>query len=301
MCSRSGMRALLILVFGVSMADSLRADQTADEAAIRKAAETYVAAYNQHDAKALAAHWSSRAVYSNPLTDEQVVGREAIEAEFAAIFAEMPDARLQADVESVQFLSPNVAIEQGTAHVIRPDAEPEVLTYTALHIRENGKWLMDRVSEEPIPVVYSNYERLKSLEWMIGTWVDEDESARIEFTCQWTQNQSFITRKFSIAVADRIEMSGMQIVGWDPVAGKIRSWVFDSDGGFGQATWTHKDNRWVIDAASTLPDGRRASAINIMTKVDDDSFTWESTGREVDGEILPNVDPVKVVRAPAAE
>jgi hypothetical protein len=46
----------------------------------------------------------------------------------------------------------------------------------------------------------------------------------------------------------------------------------------------------------TLPDGGTATSINILTYVDDDTLTWETTGREVDGEILPNVDPVTVKR-----
>ncbi len=98
-------------------------------------------------------------------------------------------------------------------------------------MKREGKWLLDRVTEEVPPVVVSNYEHLKNLEWMIGSWVDQDEQNRIETTCAWTKNRNFMTRSFSISVRDRIEMAGMQIIGWDPVAKQIRSWVFDSDGG----------------------------------------------------------------------
>jgi hypothetical protein len=48
-----------------------------------------------------------------------------------------------------------------------------------------------------------------------------------------------------------------------------------------------------------LPDGRKSSAVNILTKVDDNTFTWQSIQRYVDGELLPNVDEVVVVRQPA--
>jgi uncharacterized protein (TIGR02246 family) len=96
----------------------------ADEAAIRKAVEAYAAAFNQADAKALAAFWSPEAVYTNPLSGEQVVGRDAIEKQFAGIFAEAKGAKLAATTESVRFLSPNVAVEQGTAKVVRPGSGP---------------------------------------------------------------------------------------------------------------------------------------------------------------------------------
>src|SRR5687767_5951862 len=112
------------LAIGLSfiMAGLLSADQAEDETAIRKSADSYVNAFNDRDAKALAAHWSPGAVYQNPLTDEEVTGRDAIEKQFAAIFADLKDAKLEATIESVQFVSPNVAVEHGTARVIRPDA-----------------------------------------------------------------------------------------------------------------------------------------------------------------------------------
>jgi len=36
-------------------------------------------------------------------------------------------------------------------------------------------------------------------------------------------------------------MAGMQIIGWGPAAKQMRSWVFDSDGGFGTVIWSKKD------------------------------------------------------------
>jgi hypothetical protein len=45
-----------------------------------------------------------------------------------------------------------------------------------------------------------------------------------------------------------------------------------------------------------MANGERASAINTMTYVDDDTFTIRSTSREIGGELLPNVSEIKVVR-----
>ena len=92
-------------------------------------------------------------------------------------------------------------------------------------------------------------------------------------------------------------MSGMEIVGWDPAEKQIRSWVFDSDGGFSEGKWSQKGNRWFIQKVGTLPDGGKSTATNIVTQVDDDSFTWQSTDRTVDDEVLPNVEEVLVKRA----
>jgi len=277
------------------------ADQAADKATIEKAIASYTAAFNAGDAKALATHWSSEAVYVNPLTGGQVEGREAIAKEFEAILAELKDTKLAVDVESIRFISPRVAVENGVAKLISADGQPQESSYTAIHVKEDGKWFLDRVTEEDVPVVLSHYEQLKELEWMIGTWVDSDDQGQVETTGQWTRNKNFITRSFTVSIQDRIDMTGMQLIGWDPAAKQIRSWVFDSDGGFAEGRWTKKENRWYITTTGTLSDGAKASWVNVITFVDDDQFKWQSVNRTVDGELLPNIDEVVVVRSQSAE
>lgn len=296
------MLSAALLLAGSVLVGAAEGDrQAADEAAIRKAVESYVAAFNAGDAKALAALWSPEAVYTNPLSGDQVVGREAIEKQFAGIFAESKGAKLSASTSSVRFISPNVAVEEGTAKFVAPEREPEDSEYTAIYVRRDGQWLLDRVTEEDVPVAPSHYEQLKELEWMVGTWVDQDEQSRIETSCQWTKNRNFMTRLFSISVADRVELSGMQIIGWDEAAKRIRSWVFDSDGGFGEGLWSKKDNRWYVQSTGTLADGSKTSFVNVITYIDDNTFTFQSINRVAGGELLPNVDEVVVVRQAAAE
>jgi uncharacterized protein (TIGR02246 family) len=290
---------LTATVLACSLASAIGAEadrQAADEAAIRKAVESYVATFNQGDAKALAAMWSPEAVYTNPLSGEQVVGREAIEKQFAAIFGEAKKTKLEAKTESVRFVSPNVAVEQGTAKVIRPEQAPEESEYTAVYVKRDGQWLLDRVTEEDVPVVPSHHEQLKELEWMIGRWVDQDDQATVVTECNWAKNNNFMTRSFTVQVRDRIDMAGMQVIGWDASTKQIRSWVFDSDGGFGQATWKKKDNRWYVQQSGVLADGRKSSAVNVITRLDDNSCTLQSVNRTVDGELLPNIDEVKIVK-----
>jgi uncharacterized protein (TIGR02246 family) len=275
--------------------------QTADEAAIREAVVSYVTAFNRGDAQALAAMWSPEAVYTNPLSGQQVVGREQIQEQFAGIFAAGTGVKLEAETRDVQFVSPNVAIEQGNAKIIRPDGAPEESEYTAVYVKRDGQWLLDRVTEEGVPVVQSNYEHLKELEWMIGSWVDRGEQSSIETTCGWTKNRNFMTRMFAVTVRDRVDMAGMQVVGWDPAAEQIRSWVFDSDGGFGQGLWTRKGKAWHIQLTGMLPDGSKSSSVSIITPVDEITFTWQSVNRVAGGELLPNIDEVVVTRQTTGE
>ena len=293
------MRVLLVFCLSCLVSIACRADQADDEAAIRKSDDAYVEAYNKQDAKSLAALWSPEAVYVDPETGEESVGREEIEKEFADTFADNKDAKLEIKVNAIKFMSPNVAVESGTARIIRPKDEPDESTYSALFVKREGKWLLDRVTEEEPPAPPpSNYEHLKDLEWMVGSWIDDDkdDDATIQTDCSWTKNKNFMTRSFAVVVGDKVDMSGMQIIGWDPIAKQIRSWIFDSDGGFAEGKWKRKGDRWLIQQAGTLPDGRKSSAVNIIKKVDNDSFTWQTVQRSVDGDVLPDVDEITIVR-----
>jgi uncharacterized protein (TIGR02246 family) len=291
-------RQLLGLLFlATATPSAFSADNAAaDEAAIRKSAASYVEAYNRRDAKAVAEHWSPDAVYTIRTSGEQLAGREAIEKEFAAAFKEKDAPNLAATVESVQFISPNVAVERGKATMAIKGQPPEETIYTAVHVKRDGKWLLDRITEEEVPVVLSNYEKLKELEWMIGDWVDDDDEGSVQTSCQWTKNKNFIVRSFTVSVRDRIEMAGMQVIGWDAAAKRIRSWVFDSDGGFAEGLWQRKGNRWSVKTTGVLPNGSKSSSVNVMTQVDKDRFTWQTINRDIDGEPQPNIDEVAVVR-----
>src|SRR5436190_7125731 len=268
------------------------ADQAADEATIRANAAKYVESYNRRDSRTMASMWSPEAVYIDAETGEKAVGHDAIAKQLDHEFAGDEDAKLTIHIDSIDFVSPNVAVEKGTAQVTYGKRPMEKSEYTAVHVRRDGKWLLDRVTEVEEPPPPSNYEHLKELEWMIGSWIDRDDNATIQTDCQWTKNRNFMTRSFAVAIGDKVNMSGMQVVGWDPIAKQIRSWVFDSNGGYSEGKWKRKGERWIVQQTGTLPDGGKTAATNIFTHVNADSFTWQAVDRTVDGEVLPNVDEV---------
>jgi uncharacterized protein (TIGR02246 family) len=295
--------ASLMFAARVSAADDTApADLSTDEAAIRANCDKYVESYNRRDSRTMAAMWSPDAVYMDPDTDERIVGREEIAKFFDNIFAGMEDADLKVTIDSIDFVSPNVAIEKGAAVVSYSAHDPEKTTYSAVHVKRDGQWLLDRVTEEEVPAPPpSHYEQLKELEWLVGSWVDSDDSATIQSEIEWTKNRNFLRRSFAVVIRDEVDMTGMQIIAWDAANKQIRSWVFDSEGGFAEATWKKNGDQWLIQNNGTLADGGKSTSLNILTYIDDNSFTWESVNREVEGELLPNVDAVLVVRAPVIE
>jgi hypothetical protein len=137
---------------------------------------------------------------------------------------------------------------------------------------------------------------LNELEWMVGKWVDQGENATIVTDCSWTKNRKFLKRSFKVKVDEEVTLEGDQFVGWDPIADQIRSWTFDSEGGIGDGRWIQDGNRWLVKASFVLADGARASALNVYTHVDDDTIRWQSTNREIAGELQPNIPEVTVGR-----
>ena len=169
---------LLLASQRVGADDTAPADVSPDEAAIRANCDKYVEAYNRRDSKSMAGMWSPDAIYMDPSSGEQVLGRDKIAKFFDDVFAGMEDASLAVTIDSIDFVSPNVAIEKGEAVISYSDFPPEESTYSAVHVKRDGQWYLDRVTEEevegPPP---SHYEQLKQLEWLVGSWIDADENA----------------------------------------------------------------------------------------------------------------------------
>ncbi len=267
-----------------------------ERAAIEQRAQSYAAAYNAKDLKGLLAHWSPEGVYIDRASGESIAGREALEKTFQAELESAKESRMEIAVEAIEFVSPSVALEQGTATITTADSEPLLIRYSAVQVKRDGQWLIDRISEREVVVPPSHYEKLKPLEWMIGQWVDAGEGFTIDITCQWTTNQNFISRRYTVSNEDDVEMSGLQIIGWDAKKKEIRSWLFDSDGGMVKGTWRSRDGDWVVQAVATLADGATGSFTSIFRPTDDGNYTWRKINRVLDGRLLPNIDEVLVLR-----
>lgn len=269
-------------------------NEEADEKAIRNIIQSHQEAYNQQDAAKLTAQWASDATYINPVTGESAEGREAIEKLFKEKFAQGKKRHLEITIKSIEFPNADEAIEKGVMKVTVDDQPAQQMAYQATYVRENGKWLVKAISEIELQEPSSNFEQLKDLAWLVGKWEDSDDNVDILFDNQWDKYKNFITQHFKMKIYGQDDIEGKQIIAWDPVKDVVRSWVFDSDGGFGEGTWEKVNKSWQATMFFTLSDGRTASSINIYTPVDDDSYTFASVEREVDGEILPDMDPVTV-------
>jgi uncharacterized protein (TIGR02246 family) len=265
------------------------ANRAGDEEAIRKATADFIKAVEKGDAKAVAAAWTEGGEY---ISDDgtTIRGRAAIEAAYTKAFAKKDRPKVEITIESIRFPSKDTAIEEGYAKRYHNSEHPTASRYSVLHVHEGGRWLMAVLREWPHEGV-----GLRDLDWLIGTWEAKTDEAEVRTTYQWDAKKNAISCHITIKGSDR-NVTATQFLMKDPRTGQIRSWLFDDDGGFGDGTWTRDGKRWVIAATGVQADGDELTATNILTPVDKDTFTWQSTERTLNGEELLNIPPVKVRR-----
>lgn len=269
----------------------------ADRDAIEAASKAFVAAFNAHDAAAVAAAWTVDGAYVDE-TGETYEGREAIEKEYADFFAANPGVKLRLFVDSIRLLSDDAAMEDGRAFVDSPDgASPAFGKYVAVHVKTDGKWLMSLVRDTRVEVA-SAHANVADLEWLIGEWSAEDRGVSMTSVCRWVANKSFVERKYALTQPDGTTTAGVQIIGWNPETGRVQSWAFNSDGGHAVGVWSPVENGWSAETVGTTGEGASTRATNHLTKLDDGAYAWRSTDRSVNGIPLPDTEEIVMKRSP---
>ncbi len=273
--------------------------QAADEDAIRATADSYVKAFREGDAKAAASHYTSDAEY----VDEQgnvYEGRKAIEEVLEACFKRHPECDIEVDIGAIRFISPGVAVEDGSLTVAYDsDHDPVDTQYTAIHVKTDGKWQVASVREKSPKDRRQHRMQLNQLSWLEGEWIDEDRDSTVFFVCAPIDNGNFLLREFALIVDGEPAISGSQRIGWDPLTGKLRTWIFDSEGGYGEGFWYRDDDRWILKSVGVTADGQMSSNTSIYKKINDHTMTWQCVDHEVGGERFPDTDVITIVRRAA--
>jgi uncharacterized protein (TIGR02246 family) len=269
---------------------------TQDPNGVEFALGRYVVTFNKHDADALVALWTPQAVYVDKATGKRTEGREALAAEFRALFAAAPSVVLSGQIEGVRSLSPDLAMVDGTTMTVTGDGEPDAASFSAIFKRVDGKWLVDSVHEMPLPMPESPRQALEPLAWMVGHWRDQGDAGQVDTVVRWSPSDAFLIRSYRLAREGEPPFEGTQVIGWDPRAKQIRSWTFNSDGSFGEGMWSRNRGEWLVRSSQTLADGRAATATQVITQVDADTATVQTIGKEIEGLLEPAAPPITVVR-----
>jgi uncharacterized protein (TIGR02246 family) len=271
-----------------------------DEQQIRAASQALARAFATGDGKTIADFWTDEGEYIDD-RGEVVRGRAALTTAYTGFATRRTRVEAEAKTESVRFLGKDIAVEDGVFTVRGPGAPAVSTQYSTLYVRQDGRWQIALLKEQSDRSVKE--PELADLEWLIGTWQSEGDEAQARITYEWTDNKRFIKATFSVKPrkSDAKATSGNEMIGVDPTLGVIRGWTFDDSGAFGETFWKWDHGRWAIEAKGTQSDRSQSTAVNLLTRSGDDTFTWRSVDRTNDGDRLPDLPTVKVTRVSAKD
>lgn len=286
------------------VAADLLTDRPEDEKAVRAMLTAFVEAYNAQKADAMGALMDDGAVLIDA-EGAETIGRDAILAEYAAAFAGGPTDKFQGTIDGFRFLGSDTASVRGDFQLVDEEGNPSAGgRYGVTVVRGADKaWKIAELRDHAVRAASggSNYPYLAPLEWMVGEWVDESEGIKLTTTVKWMdEGRNFLVRTFEAEVGGEKGSTGTQYIGYDPRAQQIRSWVFDSEGGFGEGYWSESDGTWFIHATGVTRDGQVTSAMQSIAPVNKDSVRLSAVDRIVGGEAQPDIPEVIMVRKPPA-
>jgi uncharacterized protein (TIGR02246 family) len=232
---------------------------------IRSMLRSYLRAFNRHDPAALAAHWTDAGESVDLVSGEVTAGRDAVRDVFAALFAEDTAATIDIDVQAIRPVRDDVAVVDGVTLITFADGQPAGSRFSAVVVREDGRWMLESVRETAHQV--ASQRPLDALAWLVGSWEDEGDGVTASTQCFWSVGRGFLVRTHSVSTTepprplpaagdDRIpgllppgtssprELT--EIIGWDPERRSIRSWLFTSAGRFAEGTWTRAGDSWTV-------------------------------------------------------
>jgi uncharacterized protein (TIGR02246 family) len=207
-------------------------------------------------------------------------------------FAKFPGAKLRLEIESIRPVGSNLAIEEGTRYIEAGNDARAQLRYLAVRVKDQeGRWQIASIrefSDDPPP---SPHDYLEGLSWLVGDWVNEASDGVARFSYRWSEDKNYLLGEIELTIAGKPAMKSTQRIGYDAATGKVRSWLFDSDGGFSEGVWTEVEDGWVIKSSSSNPDGSTGTATLTVTAKDKDHYVLKGTerivgfGREPDFEL----------------
>lgn len=289
---------LLVLFLG----QPLTAQPTDDaKAAVASRVASYVAAFNRRDVTACTEHWSKSAEYIVNGTAKPVVGRKAIGEALEQLLSTDEQFEFTVNHQRFRAVSDSVVIEEGVARLESETHGIEYAHYLVVHVKQNGTWYRDSIRETHIGTLSASAPDSEELESLVGRWIHTSKEITLTVQSSWTHNRRFITRNFELKDKNGNKTTATEIIGWDPAAGVLRSWSFDSQGGFEQAVWNRDGDQWLIKVDAVLPDGSTATEQRMLAVDSDGKLRSRIIEQQFGGRLLPGSEAITLVRDTAEQ
>jgi hypothetical protein len=151
-----------------------------------------------------------------------------------------------------------------------------------------------------------NYEHLKKLEHLIGTWTGEFVSphdwptANVKkgdklthtLTYKWGLNKSIITnhQAWHQPGSDPV-WQGTFLIGWDTLNKRIVSFSFENTGGHQVIDkWEIQADKVTLRGKGSDPFGNETTFAMVLSDINKDSLVWQIIDTTIDGKRRPDSD-----------
>lgn len=282
--------ALVLTALGLASTSQAIAQESADVSAIRKAGKDYVDASKRGDTAKLQTLWTPDGDYIDASgTKYQVKDLLALAAQ--PLPAQQAAATEEIDIphwdSTIRLVTPTVAIEDGTyPDVTDPDGRSLSSRFTAVWVNRDGRWLLDSLREATCETDGVD-EPLRELSWLVGEWAGKSGAIDIVASVDFSADGHYLLRSFLINAPGREPITASERIAWDAADKKFHSWVFDSNGGTGEGTWTRDGDTWRVDLTAKLPSGEKITTQSSYSPTKTGGILWKSTPTTAGGETLP--------------
>ena len=260
-------------------------------------ASSFVEAYNKSNSETLSKLFlpEGEIVLAN---GEVISGREEIGKYYAEVFSEETKPQCALEAGSVRFVTPGIAIEDGTLHVTKPSGEVTSHFYTAVQVKqESGGWLTASIRDE-IEDHAPASEKLASLQWLAGDWLIEKDGTRTFISFDWSEDGPYLDGRAVTEVAGIESITSTYRIGWNSARKNFVSWAFDAQGGFKKSDWNTTDEGWLLRANGVTADGEVNQSTQLIVPDENlQGFAWISRDQTIGDEVQPDLT-VRVVRRP---
>jgi hypothetical protein len=171
---------------------------------------------------------------------------------------------------------------------------------------------LSRAADKALP---GNYEHLKKLEPLIGTWTGEfvapqdhptanmkkGDKLTLTLTYKWNLNKSAISNHQTIGrpESDPVWQSTW-LIGWDTANKRIVSFAFESTGGHAVADdWEIQGDKVTLKGKGSDPSGKKTTFTMVISDIKKDSCVRQMIDVTVDGKKQPDSDKMTLKRAKA--
>src|SRR6516165_8984650 len=182
-----------------------------DEADVHKVLEEFVKAFNENDAKKLAATLSATAEFVDDESN-RVEGSTAIGEMLGKFFEANKGAKLQITPSGTRTVAPGVVIEDGESVVTVVEKKTQsARRFTVVFAKVDGVWKIASIREYPEDAeVITSEERLKDLAWLVGEWVDEGGDTLVTSIFRYSPDKKHMIREYSVKHVGSDVLRGLQ-------------------------------------------------------------------------------------------